>query len=358
KSGTILCRFFLYLRNSYKEKNITMQNFQFTTDSNSTKLKYMQLVDAVSEAIANNDLQEGELLPSVNYLIKECAISRDTVFKAYAELKNRGLIVSVPNRGYFVAQANTKVLLFLDTFKAYKEVLYASFMKNLPENVGIDLQFHHYNIQTFERTIDESVGKYSAYVVMSFDHPRMPDLMKRLPAEKLLAIDWNIHCPAECSTVYQSFGAGLYHALLSDLDIYSCYDEFIYIYPEYTDHPKVSITMFESFCRDHDIPHRVLKNSKELCVEQGKLYLSVSDRMLSILLDQCEAANMELGKDVGVLSYNETPMKKYIKNGISVITTDFGEMGKMVAKFVETGEAVDKCIPTTLIRRGSIRTPA
>lgn len=331
-----------------------MNKFQFTTDAKSTKLKYIQLVDAVSEAISNRDLQEGDLLPSVNYLIKECSLSRDTVFKAYAELKNRGLIVSVPNRGYFVAHANTKVLLFLDTFKAYKEVLYASFIKNLPENVGVDLQFHHYNMDSFARVIDESIGKYSTYVVMSFDHPRMAEVMKKLPPEKLLAIDWNVHCPAECSTVYQSFGAGLYNALASDLDIYTAYEEFVYIYPEFTDHPQVSITMFETFCKDHDIAHRVIRHSKNLQVKKGVLYLSVSDRMLSVLLDQCAEEGLELGEDVGVLSYNETPMKKYIKNGISVITTDFKEMGKEVARFVEAGEAVDKCIPTRLIKRSSI----
>ncbi|MFV0521466.1 MAG: GntR family transcriptional regulator [Mangrovibacterium sp.] len=331
-----------------------MNNFQFTTDPNSTKLKYVQLVDAISEAISNHDLQEGGLLPSVNYLIKECSLSRDTVFKAYGELKNRGLIVSVPNRGYFVAHANTKVLLFLDTFKAYKEVLYASFIKNIPSSVGVDLHFHHYNIESFERTIDESIGKYSAYIVMSFDHPKMADIMKKLPTDKLLVIDWNIHCPTECSTVYQSFGSGLYEALASDLDIYAKYDEFIYVYPEFTDHPKVSIAMFESFCKDHDIVYRIMTQSQDLQVKKGELYLMVSDRMLSRLLDQCAEADLELGGDVGVLSYNETPMKKYIKDGISAITTDFREMGKIVAHFVGSGEHVNKCIPTRLIKRNSI----
>ncbi|MFV0554517.1 MAG: substrate-binding domain-containing protein, partial [Mangrovibacterium sp.] len=100
--------------------------------------------------------------------------------------------------------------------------------------------------------------------------------------------------------------------------------------------------------------HRVIRHSKNLQVKKGVLYLSVSDRMLSVLLDQCAEEGLELGEDVGVLSYNETPMKKYIKNGISVITTDFKEMGKEVARFVEAGEAVDKCIPTRLIKRSSI----
>ncbi|MFV0365887.1 MAG: GntR family transcriptional regulator [Mangrovibacterium sp.] len=331
-----------------------MENFQFTIDPNSRQLKYLQLVDAITHAISNQVLQEGGLLPSVNYLIKECSLSRDTVFKAYAELKNRGVIVSVPNRGYFVANAHNKVLLLLDTLKSYKEVLYGAFLEFLPENIELDMHFHHYNIASFERIIDESIGKYSAYIVMSFDHQRMAEIMTKLPIDKLLAIDWNIHCPSECSTVYQSFGSGLYNALASDLDCYAPYEEFIYVYPEFTEHPKVSIDMFESFCKDHDIAHRVMRDSKELDVQQGQLYLTVSDRVLSRLLDQCELKHLKLGADVGVLSYNETPMKKYIKDGISVISTDFWEMGRVAARFVETGESVSKCIPTRLIKRGSI----
>ncbi len=331
-----------------------MNNFQFSIDANSTKLKYLQLVDAISEAISNKDLQEGDLLPSVNYLIKECSLSRDTVFKAYGELKNRGLILSVPNRGYFVAHANTKVLLFLDTFKAYKEVLYASFTKNLPNNIGIDLQFHHYNIELFERTIDESIGKYSAYIIMSFDHKKMKTIMSKLPIDKLLVIDWQTQCPPEASSVYQSFGKGLYDALASQPDIYDKYHNFIFLYPEFTNHPKVSINMFKTFCNDFCIKHKVLNNTSKINIKTGDLYLLVSDRTLSMILDRCTQQDLVVGKDVGIISYNETPMKKYINGGISVVTTNFNEMGKLAANFVINNEYVYHCVPTKLIKRSSL----
>jgi len=105
-----------------------MSQFKFTIDNNSSALKFQQLVDAILDSISQNQLKSGEMLPSVNQIMKESQLSRDTVFKAYAELKNRGIVESVPNRGYFVTKNITKVLLFLDTFKAYKEVLYGSFL--------------------------------------------------------------------------------------------------------------------------------------------------------------------------------------------------------------------------------------
>ena len=43
----------------------------------------------------------------------------------------------------------------------------------------------------------------------------------------------------------------------------------------------------------------------------------MSDRVLAILLDITSEQGYVLGKDVGIISYNETPTKKYIKEGMS-----------------------------------------
>ncbi len=44
---------------------------------------------------------------------------------------------------------------------------------------------------------------------------------------------------------------------------------------------------------------------------------------LVILIERILAAGLKVGKDVGVISYNETPLKKIILNGITTISTDF-----------------------------------
>ena len=80
----------------------------------------------------------------------------------------------------------------------------------------------------------------------------------------------------------------------------------------------------------------------------------MSDRTLARFLDQCSEKGFEPGDEVGVISYNETPMKKYVKNGITVISTDFKLMGKTAAEFVANGENIRVKIPTTLILRASV----
>ena len=49
--------------------------------------KVQQLTDFIQESIALNNLKAGDALPSINELSKEFAVSRDTVFKSFSDLK-------------------------------------------------------------------------------------------------------------------------------------------------------------------------------------------------------------------------------------------------------------------------------
>ena len=331
-----------------------MSNFKFIVDNNSNVLKFQQLVDAILDSISRNQLNAGDMLPSVNQIMNECQLSRDTVFKAYAELKKRGVVESVPNRGYFVTQNRTKVFLFLDTFKAYKEVLYGSFLKYLPKNISVDLHFHHYNINVFEKIINESLGKYSYYIVMNFDHTKVSGIINLIPNDQLMIIDWKINATPDKSIVYQNFGESVYKCLSQEVNKISLYKEFTFYYPPFTFHPKDSVDFFIKFCEDYKIKHTVIYEPEKFRINKGGLYFLVSDRTLASFLDQCADKGFEPGNEVGVISYNETPMKKYVKNGITVISTDFELMGQKAAEFVITGKPIRFEVPTVLKMRSSV----
>ena len=168
--------------------------------------KYQQLVNSITDAIAKKLLNKGDLLPSVNNLCKDNNLSKDTVFKAYSILKDQRVIESVPNKGYYVAGETRKILLVLDTFKAYKEVLYHSFINNLPENFIVDVQFHHYHLENFKTIINNSLGKYYKYVVMDFNHTESGFSASAIPNDKLLLIDWAMNSTTESNYVFQDFG--------------------------------------------------------------------------------------------------------------------------------------------------------
>jgi len=52
------------------------------------------------------------------------------------------------------------------------------------------------------------------------------------------------------------------------------------------------------------------------------------------LIKTGEETGLQLGKELGILSYNETPMKEIIRNGITVVSADFAKMGRIIARFI------------------------
>ena len=330
------------------------EKFIFVINHESDIPKYQQLVNGITNAIAENILQKGELLPSVNSICKTNQLSRDTVFKAYSILKEQKAIESVPNKGYYVSGETRKVLLVLDTFKAYKEVLYHSFVNNLADNVITDVQFHNYNIDVFKTIINNSVGKYYKYVVMNFDHKEIIPTLSVISNDKLLLIDWNVHSKKENNYIFQDFGKAFYESLTQAADLFRKYKNIQFVYPDYTNHPKETAVYFNKFCADYGFDYKIITDSKEFTIEKGIAYISVSDRILGHFLEQCKEKNLEPGTDVGFLSYNETPMKKFIYKGISVISTDFAVLGTKAASFITHDEIVQCYVPTNLILRESL----
>lgn len=330
------------------------KKFTFKINHDSDIPKYQQLVNSINNAIAENILGKGEQLPSVNSICQKNQLSRDTVFKAYSILKEQKLIDSVPNKGYFVAGETRKVLLVLDTFKAYKEVLYHSFVDNLANNIIVDVQFHHYNIDNFKNIINNSIGKYYKYVVMNFDDKEVASTLTSISNEKLLLIDWNIHSKPKNNFVFQDFGKAFYEALKQGEDLFKKYEQVIFIYPPFTYHPKETLEYFKKFCSDFNLKHKIIYKLSDFILQENTAYISVSDRILGMFLEQCREKNFEPGKDIGFLSYNETPMKKFIYKGISVVTTDFNQLGIKAAEFVTKDEPMKIYIPTNLIKRESL----
>lgn len=331
-----------------------MQKFSFKPNLNSGISKVQQLVDALIRSINYKMLLEGDPLPSVNDLMKESGLSRDTVFKSYGELKRRGIAEAIPNKGYFVTRSQKQVFLFLDTFKAYKEVLYNSFKLNLAKNTMVDINFHHYNFEVFKSIIHSSNGKFSKYIIMNFNHPGIPEIIAEIDPEKLLLIDWAIHAQPGQAKVYQDFGDSVYRCLSSGWHLLRKYEEVVCVYPEYTFHPFDSVENVNRFCSDNNLKFSVLYNIDELDIKIGKVYLVFEDIDLAAILEQANRKKFKLREDYGILSYNDTPMKQFVADGITVISTDFKLMGKKAAGFSNGEDVLDFMVPTELIIRESL----
>ena len=331
-----------------------MQKFSFKPNLNSGVSKVQQLVEALIRSINFKMLREGDPLPSVNDLMKESGLSRDTVFKSYSELKKRGIVEAIPNKGYFVTHSQKQVFLFLDTFKAYKEVLYNSFKQNLPKDTQVDINFHHYNFDLFKSIIHNCIGKFSSYIIMNFDHPEVPEIIQLIEPEKLLVIDWSIHAKPGIAKVYQDFGTSVYNCLTDGWHLLRKYNEVVCVYPEYTFHPIESVENVSRFCANNHMDFSIIYHLDDLDLKVGKVYFVFEDIDLAAILEQANRKKFKLREDFGIISYNDTPMKQFIADGVTVISTDFKLMGKKAAEFTHSNEPMDFMVPTELIIRESL----
>lgn len=71
---------------------------------------YEQIISQLERFIATGVLREGDRIPSVRAVSASSGVNPVTILKSYGELDSRGLISSVPGRGYFVCDGARDIL--------------------------------------------------------------------------------------------------------------------------------------------------------------------------------------------------------------------------------------------------------
>ncbi len=75
---------------------------EFRVDPNAPKLVYVQVADHIAARITAGDLAPGARLPAERDLATEYGVAYDTIRRATALLRDRGLILTIVGRGTFV----------------------------------------------------------------------------------------------------------------------------------------------------------------------------------------------------------------------------------------------------------------
>ncbi len=76
---------------------------EFRVDPNAPKLVYVQVADHITARIAAGELARGARLPAERDLAAEYGVAYDTIRRATALLRDRGLILTIVGRGTFVS---------------------------------------------------------------------------------------------------------------------------------------------------------------------------------------------------------------------------------------------------------------
>jgi DNA-binding transcriptional regulator YhcF (GntR family) len=319
--------------------------------------KYKQIISSIEKTIESGDLKKDEKLPSINKVCLEFSLSRDTVLQAYDSLKKRGIIYAILGKGYYVksTEVNIKQRIFVlfEELNIFKEDLYNAILENIGKGVEIDLFFHHFNLKVFQKLINDNNGNYTNYIIMPTNLVGATATIKTLPVDEVYILDQTNSELTAYPAVFQNHKKDIYDALVKGKNKIIQYQKLILIFPGYRE-PLGMKEGFEKFCLDYNLHYEVITNFTDREIEFGEVYIIPSDRDLVSVIEKSKLQHLILGNDFGIISYNETPLKKIVENGITTISTDFGAMGKIIAQMILSGkkeQIENKC---SLIIRNSL----
>lgn len=328
--------------------------------------KYLQIVGVVKSLIKRGELRVGSPLPSIRQICLTNNLSQETVLKAYKELKESGIIKAQERQGYFVQDDRVKhrknIFLLFDELSEYKKILYNSIREGFENGeANIKIFFHHCDIEVFESLITNNIDGFNMFVIMPFADNRISSILDRLNGKEVLILDRMENLDHnKFNFIVQDFDTALFNCLRSALDKINKYQDFVLVFPD-TDSiasnaykaPKDIKTAFARFCTSFGIRYQIVSELEG--VHRNQAFFFIDDVDMANAIEMAKHKNLILGNDIGIISYNEFPLKRVVADGITVISTDFVKMGKELVNYVlKDSSSIKSIVATKLFLRKSL----
>lgn len=331
-------------------------------DEYSETPKYAQIWNSIVKAIEKELIGKDYLLPSINELSYELDVSRDTAEKAYRHLKKLGIIGSVPGKGYFVSTINKmhplKIFLLFNKLSTHKKIMYDAFVASISNDAIIDFYIYNNDYALFKKLLGNKRDDYSNYIIIPHfleGGENAAEIINTIPTKKLLLFDQLLAgVSGQFAAVYQDFEKDIYAALVQMINKLSKYQTIKIIFPDYTYHPRQILQGLHRFCIEYAFNYEVVTDVGKAEISEGEVYIILMEDDLVTLIEKVIETKLVVGKQVGIISYNETPIKKLIHNGITTISTDFHLMGKKAAQLVMSNSQEQIAIPFRVTFRASL----
>jgi DNA-binding transcriptional regulator YhcF (GntR family) len=338
------------------------KKYSFSIDEFSSTPKYQQLVNAVLNAIKQNILKKGDAMPSINELSFQHEISKVTIERGYNKLRKMGILEAFHGKGYFIANTvisqDIKIFLMFNKLSAHKKIIYDSFVETLGEKAAIDFYIYNNDYGLFKKLLSNKKNSYTHYVVIPHFIEKSEgyhSLIEQIAKEKLIIVGKKIKdISGDYAAVYENFEQDIYTALSKALEPLSKYHTLKLVFPANSYFPEEIVEGFRNFCYNYAFSFKIVHDLKDEEVNQGEVYINLMEEDLVKIIDKIIALGLKIGDEVGLISYNETPLKKFIMNGLTTISTDFKIMGKTAAELVLNSSKAQIENPFDLVLRESL----
>lgn len=310
--------------------------------------KHRQIVDSVLSASRMGTLKFNEKLPSVNEWSINHNVSRDTVVRAYTFLKENNIIESIPGKGYYLKAAaedrQIKVFLLLHNLELYQKNFFDALTSILNEFANIDFYVYQNDFNQFKKTISNSKFKEYTHYVLSINLNEIEEeaavafIKNEIPLEKLIVIDKKLEELGTIACVYQDYEEDIYLALCQLNVQLSKYGNIKLIFPRASHLPKGIKNGFLKFCVEYEYGFGIVEDAALERLERNTVYITIEDQDLIELVKQIKRDDVNLGEDIGLISYHDSSLKEILMDGITVVSSDFQSLGKEVGLMVLNDE--------------------
>ncbi|WP_299064237.1 GntR family transcriptional regulator [uncultured Polaribacter sp.] len=339
-------------------------------DLNSSVPKYIQIIDCIVNNISKGQFKIGDKMPSMSKLSKEFYISKDTVERAYRVLKKRRIIITIQGKGTYIAETRAiskpKILFLVNKLSPYKIKVYNSFLEQLEDSSIVDIHSYHCDETLFLELMKKYESSYDYYVIMPHFRTKnllhvsttdkVTEVIKKIPKENLVLLDNSDHkIEGDFNEVYQDYKNDVIDALNKGNKSIAKYNTITIVYPKtsFYPYPKSILEGFKQYCAQNSFKFKIIEEvTLQTSIAPKNLFITLVDNDLVKIVNKIKSSKYKLGKDIGVISYNDSPLKQLL--GITVISTNFSSMGKEAARMIFEKKKEKVQIPVNFINRESL----
>lgn len=326
------------------------EELRININQDSSIPKYIQLADSIINDVNSGKLKVGQKIPSINDISRRSHLSRDTVERAYKFLRNNNYIYSIGGVGNFingnVSADKLSIFFLINKLSSYKMEICNAFVETIGPKGNVAVSFYYCDENLFVDALKKNIGQFDYYVIMphfkseSNSHVSYTDkaleALQNMPKDKLILLDTiKEGITGNYRAVCQDFKNDIYQALEQAIDKLKKYEKIILVYPskDLFPYPLRIMTGFQAFCISYNLNFEIISDIYDnLEFESKEAYVIIRESDLVSLVQQVKAKNLVLGKDIGIISYNETSLKALLD--ITVISTDFRAMGELAADLI------------------------
>ncbi|KQM75261.1 hypothetical protein ASE74_20800 [Pedobacter sp. Leaf216] len=322
--------------------------------------KKEQIVNAFVNDIESGFLKFNEKLPSINEFSKTHKIARETIEKAYKLLKQKGYIISIPGIGNYVAKGagnQNKILMLVNKISEYKNDIYEAFIKVIGSYAKVELKIYHYDPKLFREIIVENLDQFDYFVIMPHFYAGTPEaefmeVIAMIDPKKLVVLDKEIFIHEEYISIYQDFRNDIFDAFSKQEELFQKYDHLKIIFRPDSHHPEEILDGVKEFATKQTLKFSTVHHFDVMEISPGEVYITLNDTDLGKLINKIRIHDYTLGKEIGIVSFNETILKELLD--ITVISTDFKAMGEKAGHMILNRELGKYRNSFVFLRRGSL----